>query len=150
MRKNLHNRTDLSEILIRIEYLSINSQHLWGTMDVAQMLSHLNTFLETSLDINHPRRLFLGRLIGPLFKKRYTSTKEFSINRRTHKNYIVTEFRNFEQEKSKAITLLNEFCGGGTVKCTTKPHSFFGYLTPEEWAIVQWKHFDHHLRQFGV
>lgn len=27
---------------------------------------------------------------------------------------------------------------------------FFGNLTPEEWAIVQWKHFDHHLRQFGV
>ncbi|WP_410479057.1 DUF1569 domain-containing protein [Pedobacter psychrodurus] len=34
-------------------------------------------------------------------------------------------------------------------KCTRYPQAFFGPLTPEEWALMQWKHFDHHLRQFG-
>jgi hypothetical protein len=46
--------------------------------------------------------------------------------------------------------LIKQFFEGGPTKCTTNPHSFFGQLTPEEWAIAQWKHFDHHLRQFGV
>ena len=30
------------------------------------------------------------------------------------------------------------------------PHSFFGRLTPEEWAVLMYKHVDHHLRQFGA
>jgi hypothetical protein len=25
-----------------------------------------------------------------------------------------------------------------------------GKMTPEEWAILMYKHLDHHLRQFGV
>jgi hypothetical protein len=29
-------------------------------------------------------------------------------------------------------------------------HSFFGRLTPEEWATLMYKHLDHHLRQFGA
>jgi Protein of unknown function (DUF1569) len=34
--------------------------------------------------------------------------------------------------------------------CTTHPHSFFGRMTADEWAILMYKHLDHHLRQFGA
>ena len=27
---------------------------------------------------------------------------------------------------------------------------FFGTMTPQEWDIIQFKHLDHHLNQFGV
>ncbi len=30
------------------------------------------------------------------------------------------------------------------------PHPFFGNLNSEEWDTLNWKHLDHHLRQFGV
>jgi Protein of unknown function (DUF1569) len=33
---------------------------------------------------------------------------------------------------------------------TQKPHPFFGALTVAEWDGLQWKHLDHHLRQFGA
>ena len=26
----------------------------------------------------------------------------------------------------------------------------FGKLTADEWASLQWKHIDHHLKQFGL
>jgi hypothetical protein len=29
-------------------------------------------------------------------------------------------------------------------------HSFFGSMTPIEWAIMGYKHLDDHLRQFGT
>jgi hypothetical protein len=29
-------------------------------------------------------------------------------------------------------------------------HPFFGPLTATEWDRLQWKHLDHHLRQFGA
>jgi hypothetical protein len=150
MRNNLHNKSDVIEILSRIEKLSSSSENLWGIMNVEQMLSHLNAFLETSLGVNSPKRLFIGTIIGKFFKARYIREKQFSKNSRTHKTYIFTDLRDFEIEKLRCVKLLNQFQKGGISKCTTKPHSFFGHLTPEEWAIVQWKHFDHHLRQFGV
>lgn len=147
---NLYNQSDVLGILSRIEQLSSNSQRQWGKMNVEQMLSHLNAFLETALDLNSPKRILIGRFLGSFFKSRYISEKRFSINSPTHKNYIFTDIRDFEKEKMKSIQLINLFFDGGTSKCTSKPHSFFGNLTPEEWAIAQWKHFDHHLRQFGV
>ncbi|OXA86618.1 DUF1569 domain-containing protein [Flavobacterium hercynium] len=147
---NLYNESDVLGILNRIEKLSPNSQRQWGQMNAEQMLSHLNAFLETALDLNSPRRLVIGRILGSFFKSRYVSAKRFSINSRTHKEYVFIDIRDFEKEKAKSIQLVNQFFDGGTSQCTSKPHSFFGKLTPEEWAIAQWKHFDHHLRQFGV
>ena len=44
----------------------------------------------------------------------------------------------------------DRFVNGGPRVCTTHPHPFFGRLTPAEWAIQQYKHLDHHLRQFGA
>lgn len=150
MRKSLHNQSDVIEILTRIKKLSSSSKSQWGKMNVQQMLAHLNAFLETSLNINSPKRLFIGRIIGRLFKSRYISEKPFSMNSPTHKEYIFIDFRDFDNEKLKSVELIQQFFDGGISKCTSKPHSFFGHLTPEEWGIVQWKHFDHHLRQFGV
>ena len=147
---NLYNQSDVLEILNRIGKLTENSQRQWGKMNVAQMLSHLNIFLETALDLNSPKRLFIGRILGSYFKSRYVRDKQFSKNSPTHKNYIFTDIRNFENEKAKSVQLIKQFFDGGKSQCTLKPHPFFGKLTPEEWAIAQWKHFDHHLRQFGT
>ena len=119
-------------------------------MNVAQMLAHLNAFLETALGVNNQKRMFIGRIIGRFLKNRYISEKHFSKNRPTGKNYIFTDIKDFENEKNKAILLVQEFYFKGYNQCTKKPHPFFGHLTPDEWAIAQWKHFDHHLRQFGV
>ena len=42
------------------------------------------------------------------------------------------------------------FAEAGPAGCTTHPHSFFGRMTPNEWAVLMYKHVDHHLRQFGA
>jgi len=55
----------------------------------------------------------------------------------------------FEKEKERAIYLVRTFHENGPSKCTTYPHSYFGKLKPNEWAVLKWKHYDHHLRQFG-
>jgi LPS sulfotransferase NodH len=46
--------------------------------------------------------------------------------------------------------LIERFAAAGLAGCTMHPHSFFGRLTPQEWAVLMYKHLDHHLRQFGV
>lgn len=83
-------------------------------------------------------------------KQKFLSDQPLTKNSPTDKNYAITDIRNFEKEKNKAIELINTFYKDGPGKCTTHPHSFFGKFTPDEWARLQWKHFDHHLRQFGA
>lgn len=147
---NLYNKTDVDGILKRLDNLESNAVRQWGKMDVAQMLGHLNAFLETALNRNPQRRMLIGRILGRFLIKRYVSEKQFSKNRPTGKNYIFTDELNFVKEKNKAIQLVKEFYENGSEKCTKQHHPFFGTLTPNEWAIAQWKHFDHHLNQFGA
>lgn len=147
---NLFNQSHVSEILERIEKLSPSSQRLWGKMNVSQMLAHCNVSMETATGQNSIKRVFIGRIIGTMMKPKVLSEKPFGKNSPTDKSYIFKADLKFEEEKLKAITSIKKFYEGGTFKCTTHPHPFFGHFTPEQWAVFQWKHLDHHLRQFSV
>lgn len=145
---NLYSEADVNGILERLENLSPDAERKWGKMDVGQMLAHVNAAAEVAIGINSPKRLFIGRLIGWIAKRKFLGEKPFDKNSPTDKSLVFTDKREFEKEKKKAIELVKTFYQNGSDKCTTHPHSFFGKLTPDEWAVLQWKHFDHHLRQF--
>lgn len=147
---NLFNPSDVSEMLERIKKLAPGSQRQWGKMNVSQMLAHCNISLETAMGLNRMDRLFIGRIISPFLKPKVLGEKPFGKNSPTDKSYIFPANLKFEEERSKAIGSLKKFFEGGPSGCTTHPHPFFGRFTPEEWAVFQWKHLDHHLRQFGV
>ena len=147
---NLFDQQDVSQILERIEKLTPNSQRQWGKMNVAQMLAHCNMSLKTASGQYHIKRVFIGRIIGPLMRSTVLSEKPFGKNSPTDKSYIFKEDRKFEEEKVLVITAIKKFFEGGASQCTTYPHPFFGKFTPEQWAVFEWKHLDHHLRQFGV
>ena len=147
---NLFNQADVSEILGRIEKLTPDSQRQWGKMNVGQMLAHCNMSLKTAMGMNVIKRLFIGRIIGSFFRPGALNEKPFGKNSPTDKSYVFSSDRNFEEEKSKTIGSIKKFFDRGPSGCTTHPHPFFGRFTPEEWAVFQWKHMDHHLRQFGV
>jgi hypothetical protein len=147
---NLFNHTDVSGILTRIDKLSPESRAQWGKMNVAQMLAHCNVAMETAIGRHNVPRVFAGYVIGSLIKKVVLNEKPFRKNSPTDKSYIMPETVNFEENKAKLKASIQEFFEGGAAKCTTHPHPFFGSYSPEQWAILQWKHTDHHLRQFGV
>jgi hypothetical protein len=66
------------------------------------------------------------------------------------KDLVVQDERDLRPERERLLGLIDRFAAAGPAGCTKHPHSFFGRLTPEEWAILTYKHLDHHLRQFGV
>jgi hypothetical protein len=55
-----------------------------------------------------------------------------------------------DKERERLSGLIDKFAAGGEAACTKNPHGFFGKMRAEEWAILMYKHLDHHLRQFGV
>ena len=148
---NLFSQTDTAGILQRVEKLAPSAAGNWGKMTVNQMLAHCNASLETAMGLNFPKRVgFVGRIFGRLMKPKFFGDNPFPKNSPTDKNYIITGNPDFEKEKAKFIRQINIFSQGGPEKCTTHIHAFFGKLTAEEYAVMQWKHIDHHLKQFGA
>ncbi|MEL6865232.1 MAG: DUF1569 domain-containing protein [Bacteroidota bacterium] len=148
---NLYCEADVEDIIKRLEKLTPASKRQWGIMNVAQMLAHTNVSLETAMGLNFPKRKFLGRIFGPLLKSIFLHQKPMTKNSPTDDNYLTDkEVYDFEKEKTRPIQLVRTFYENGPEQCTKHPHSYLGKMTPTEWAILKWKHYDHHLRQFGV
>src|SRR5262249_52736986 len=76
--------------------------------------------------------------------------EELRRNSGTMNELVVRGERNLDAERVRLCSLIDRFVSGGPSVCTTHPHPFLGPLTPGEWAVLMYKHLDHHLRQFGV
>lgn len=148
--KTLFDSTAYDEIISRIDTLTPESHRRWGRMNVAQMLAHCVQPLMMATGTRKLKRQLLGRLIGWLAKKNYLSDKPFDQNLPTAAGFKIPDEREFEKEKAELKKLVKQFYDGGETAATRHPHSFFGHLTPKQWGETQYKHLDHHLRQFGA
>jgi len=147
--KTLFDKPNLDLMLQRICALRPDAEREWGKMDPAQMLAHCSATLAMASGTTNLPRVFIGRVLGPLFKSWFVGEKEFRRNGPTSPALIVADARQFESERSQLLQKVRAFGEGGPAKCTRHPHPFFGPLKPEEWGAVMYKHLDHHLRQFG-
>ncbi|MFB9275527.1 DUF1569 domain-containing protein [Cohnella cellulosilytica] len=148
--KSIFDRDHTTEILERIDRLTPQSQPQWGKMNAAQMLAHCSAFQEIASGASFQKRGWLGILIGGFVKSTFYNDKPTPRNMSTFPELVVTDKRDFEQEKQVLKQKIDLFQRNGPEGCTTHPHAFFGKLTPEQWGIGVYKHLDHHLRQFGV
>ena len=148
--KNMFDKSTYDEIISRLDSLSPESKSVWGKMKVSQMMAHASTALEIATGQKTIKQSLLGKIIGPFAKAGYLSDKPFDKGSPTSSEFIIKDERNFSEEKERLKKLITQFHEGGHEKCTTHPHGFFGFLTTDEWAKTQYKHLDHHLRQFGA
>jgi hypothetical protein len=149
--KNLFEPARAEEVKQRVAQLRPESQHLWGKMNAPQAVAHCSAGIEMALgDKLLPRKL-VGRILGPIVKPLALKDDEpMRRNSPTAEALIIQDERDLAMERVRLCALVDRFAASGPQGCTTHPHSFFGKLTPDEWAILMYKHLDHHLRQFGV
>ncbi|HJT16889.1 MAG TPA: DUF1569 domain-containing protein [Thermoanaerobaculia bacterium] len=149
--KNLFDPADVEEIRRRLARLTPDSQRQWGTMTPAQAAAHLAAFMELALGDARPPRMLVGRVIGPIAKRLTINRENGQVPRNspTVPGYAVRDEREFDRERERLRQTIVRFAAGPAA-CTAHPHPFFGRLTPAEWAVLSYKHLDHHLRQFGV
>jgi uncharacterized protein DUF1569 len=149
--KNLFEAATVKEVKERIARLRPDSERLWGKMKPAQAVAHCAAGLEWAVGDTVPPRMLLGRIIGRMVKPMLLRNEEpMRRNSPTVKSLVVDNERDLRTEQERLCGLIDRFAAAGPEGCTTHPHSFFGRLTPEEWATLMYKHLDHHLRQFGV
>jgi hypothetical protein len=135
----------------RLARLRPDSECQWGKMNSPQMVAHLCKSMEQAMGEVVPPRIFLGRIIGH-FLKPFVLGNDSPMKRNspTVPGFAITDDRDLTDERKQLYRLIDRAAAIGPTGCTTHPHSFFGKLTPEQWGILMYKHFDHHLRQFGV
>ena len=146
--KNLFEESVYNEIRERLYNLNENSERQWGKMTHGQMMHHCQG----------PFNIMLGKndygmkpnwLAKVFFKKSLYNDKLWRKNLPTASFLRETEPRDFHEEKKNLEGLLDEF-NSQRDRDDWPEHPGFGYFTKEQYGQMQYKHLDHHLRQFGV
>ena len=150
--KNLFDGSVADHVKTRLGKLEPHSERRWGKMTAAQMLAHCSVSMQWAVGEVVPEKgalpaRLMGRLVKPLV---FRNEDPLRKNSPTAKSLIVADERDLGKERERLSGLIDKFAAGGATGCTKNPHGFFGKMTPEEWAILMYKHLDHHLRQFGV
>ncbi len=149
--RNLFDVALANELKQRIDHLRSDSERQWGEMSAGQTIAHCALGLEMALGEIRPSRVLMGRLIGSAIKPKVVGDDEpLRRNSTTLRELLISGERNLDAERVRLCSLIDRFVSGGPSVCTTHPHPFFGSLTPMEWAVLMYKHLDHHLRQLGV
>ena len=148
---NIFSLEATNHLIGRINGLSVSSAPIWGKMNVGQMLAHCNVAYELVYDNMHPKPTGIKKFLIKLFaKKVVVGPKPYKKNSRTAPVFIITEEKDFQEQKKRLIDYLQRTQQMGEAHFHMKESHSFGHLTKDEWNNLFYKHLDHHLRQFGV
>ena len=144
---------DVADTIVRrINALSPTTQPKWGKMNVGQMLAHCNVTYEMVYENGkHPQANFFMKFILKTFiKKLVTNEVPYKQNSQTAPAFVITDSRDFEAEKKRLINYIYKTQQAGAAHFEDKESHSFGMLNRTEWNNMFYKHFDHHLTQFGA
>ena len=148
--KNLSDVQTFEEVINRLQKLQPESKAVWGKMNVAQMFAHLQETYKVPLSDKPMPRMFIGRLIGWVFKPVLYNDKPWKRNLPTAANFIIKDERDFYTEKNGLLSLVEKFHKSAPENIGKYPHPMFGKFTTAQWGQAMYKHLDHHLIQFAV
>lgn len=150
--KTILRKSDRDELTTRLNKLTGNETPTWGKMNVDQMMSHLVQACEMPFAPILPDRssFFSRTVIKPLILYVLPMPKEVKVSRELDQQADGRKPAGFDADRKKVIDEIDRI---GTLppdhQCLGH-HPFFGKMTMTEWAVIAYKHTDHHLRQFGV
>ena len=148
---SIFNPSDNKELIERINQLTPITLSQWGKMTVSQMLLHCQQPIKVaygSLELKPNKLLVL--FFGKSAKKKLLQPQPFGKGMPTAKEFKITHEPDFETSKNELIGLVEIFAKDGKESIKNLTHPFFGTMTIEEWDALQYKHLDHHLKQFGA
>ena len=132
----------------RIDKLSPRSERRWGTMSSEKMICHLGDQVRLALG-----ELDARPIAGPL---RYAPFRWLAIyvmpwphGLKGPPESFTTQAREWERDVVALHSLLEQFAARSD-QGQWPEHPIFGPMSGPLWAQLTCKHFDHHLRQFGV
>ena len=134
----------------RIERLQPSAPRQWGKMTPAQMLEHAARVAEMACGKGPQKQIWPGKLFAWTIRRSFLGEKPFGKNAPTGRDFVIPNEPEFTVVKNRLLAVLREFQSKGERGCDGNVHTFFGRMSGEQWGVTQYKHLDHHLRQFGA
>jgi hypothetical protein len=146
---SLFDTRDRAAILERIARLTPDRAPQWGRFSAPEMVCHVSAGLRQGLGelqtgpasgpMSHAPINWLVIHVLPWPKGKAQSPPEFLATRPT----------NWQDDVSRLRELIARFAARGPA-AAWPPSRAFGKISGRSWGVLQHKHLDHHLRQFGV
>ena len=146
--QSIFNTEAYKEIKLRLGQLNETATPNWGKMNVGQMVWHCQGPLNIILE-KKDYGLKPNWLLKTFFKKSLYNDKAWRKGLPTVPVFKANENKNFIKEKNALELLLDELYNS-RARNDWKAHPSFGIFTKDQWGQMQYKHLDHHLKQFGV
>lgn len=149
MPKTIFEAAARARIIERIGRLRPDSRRGWGTMTAARMMCHLEDSLRCATGLTRAEQrktLISNRVVRWVIIYLMPWPRGRA---RTVKEMLATQPGEFEADRRRLVQLL-ETAAARTAGGTWAPHPAFGDLAGREYGVLIYRHFDYHLRQFGV
>lgn len=147
--RSMLNEADRRELLERIARLTPDAPRRFGTMAAPQMVAHLTDQMGHTLGdvpvqpVPGPLRLapvrWLVIYVVPWPKGKIKGPPEAFVTRPV----------DWAADIARLCALVERFAAT-PADATFPGHAFFGRMSRKDWGVFCYKHFNHHLGQFGV
>ena len=119
------------QLLNRIEKLTPQTKPLWGKMDVAKMLAHINVSygLESGAITNKKPSFFMKFILKMVIKPIIVGEKEYKKNAQTAPVFVIKSDKDFDIEKNNLINNIKSTQQKGASYYEGKFNNSFGNLT---------------------
>ncbi len=136
-------------ILDRISRLRPDAHPLWGRFTAAEMVCHMSCDLRQGLG-----ELDAGPPAGPLtrFPLNWVAIHVLTWPKGKGKSppeFLATRPTTWEADVNRLRDLVERFGARGAT-AAWPASKVFGRISGPSWGVMEHKHLDHHLRQFGV
>lgn len=143
----LRNAEHRKKLIERINKLRPESPPEWGSFTVGRMICHLSDGLSMALGELATRSLGKKNFQRFPLKHMVLYVMRFPKNVTTVPELLSSNPTSFEADRERVVERIDRMAvqadGAGM------EHPLLGMLTTREWNVLQYKHIDHHLRQFG-
>ena len=146
--KSLFDPNVFQDTVRRVETLQASAPRQWGKMTPAQMLEHTARVMEMACGKGRQKQIWPGKLLSWTFRGNFLGEKPFGKNAPTGRDFVIQNEPDFDAVKARLLLMMRELYAKGERGCDGNVHRFFGRLSGAEWGMTQYKHLDHHLRQF--
>ncbi len=147
----IRNKTDRTNLIDRLNKLTGDKKAAWGKMNVNQMVSHLVQAGDLPFLVSLPdnSNLISRIFLKPLILHVLPMPKDVKTSPEMNQQENGRKPLEFDEDRGLVIDSINKI-GELKIEHDCKHHPFFGKMTAKEWAVLAYKHTDHHLAQFGV
>lgn len=152
MRKSLNNAEDVEELLKRIEKIREYDLPNWGKMKANEMLWHCAKILETANGTLKLREINLVFRATGIATKYVIAATDCGIphNMPTYSAVLTKEKIGFVDAKMNLTKQIEAYQKNFRLGKMPRRHPLFGKMNVKYWGILEFKHLNHHLNQFGV